>query len=287
MSTIRETSKIEAFMQKTFGDVYKRNNMFILLGMLLIIFGIMLGMSAFSKMAEAKDAFSFLNLNKQTQEQTAAVDDMLAPRVLGNPDAPVTITEFSSLTCPHCAEFHKSILPEIKKNYIETGKVKLVFSDFPLDELALRASMTARCVAPEKSFTIVDILFRTQETWVKMETPQENFERVALLAGLSKEDFKACMDNQKLVDGIVEIRRRGQEKYNINSTPTFVFNDGAETIQGARPFEEFARVIDGLLPEEKGTATASESSDKAATDVAEPAVTEPATTEDAPKTAVE
>ncbi len=183
----------------------------------------------------------------QTAPQTAAVTDPLADRVLGNPNAPVTILDYSSMTCPHCAAFHTETLPKIKEKYIDTGKVKLVFRDFPFDQAALRASMLARCAPAERYYPLLDVLFKAQAQWARAADPAKALSQYGKLAGMSQETIDACMANQTLADGILNIRMTGQNQHRIESTPTFILNDGAATINGNQPFEVFAEAIDKLV----------------------------------------
>lgn len=181
--------------------------------------------------------------------ETAAlppVSELLADRVLGDPNAPVTILDYSSMTCPHCATFHTEILPKIKEAYIDTGKAKLVFRDFPLDQTALRAAMLARCATPERYYPLLDVLFKSQAQWSRASDPAKALSQYGKLAGMSQATIDACLASQPLADGILQIRLTGSDKHKVESTPTFVLNDGAATISGAQPFETFAAAIDKL-----------------------------------------
>lgn len=175
---------------------------------------------------------------------TSAVDP-LAERALGRADAPVTIVEHSSLTCPHCADFHAETLPKIKEAYIDTGKVRLVFSDFPLNRLALGAAMVARCVDEDRYFGMLDTLFRSQRSWAASEQPLAELERLARFAGLTGDEFTACLDNRTLLQGIQERARAAQQAYGINSTPTFIVN--GRKVVGALPYDEFEAAIEAAL----------------------------------------
>ncbi|HYG86054.1 MAG TPA: DsbA family protein [Azospirillum sp.] len=178
----------------------------------------------------------------QSVDTTAALSD----RVLGDPKAPVTIIEYSSLTCPHCARFHTETLPKIKQTYIDTGKAKLIFRDFPFDQWALRASMLTRCAPPERYFPLLDVLFKSQAQWSTAKDPAAALTQIGKLAGVSENTIKACWADQKLADGILNIRLEAQNRDKIESTPTFILNDGAARIEGAQPFETFAAAIDKL-----------------------------------------
>ncbi|KZD12495.1 DsbA family protein [Oceanibaculum pacificum] len=178
-----------------------------------------------------------------------SLEEMLAPRILGNADAPVEILEFSSMTCPHCGRFHRETLGQIKKNFIDTGKVKLVLRDFPFDGLALRASMLARCAPPERYHAFVETLYHNQDAWSRAADPMAALAQIAKLGGMNQQQFEACMADEKLLDGILQGRLEAQNKYNITSTPTFVIRAKGEekTISGAQPYEEFEKVLKPLV----------------------------------------
>lgn len=180
--------------------------------------------------------------------QPRTTEAMLQDRVLGNPDAPVTIIEYASLTCPHCASFHAGTLPELKKRYVDTGKAKLIFRDFPLDAVALRASMLARCAPAERYYGVLDVLFRSQDGWSRAQDPLQALAQTGRLAGVGQQEFEACMANQDLLNGVVNIRLEGERRFKVESTPTFVIRRGdrEERIGGAQPIERFAEAIDRL-----------------------------------------
>lgn len=172
--------------------------------------------------------------------------DRFAEMTLGNPDAPVTIIAYESLTCPHCASFHANTLPQIKKNYIETGKVKFIMRDFPFDRLSLTAHMAARCAGPDVYFALVELLFGSQGTWVRAQDKIAAIGQIARIGGLSDEEYKACISDQKLTDFIVQRIEEGNKKYGVTSTPTFIIN-GKKSIVGAQPYEEFEKVLKPLV----------------------------------------
>lgn len=176
-----------------------------------------------------------------------AAPDRLTPRALGAEDAPVTMVEYSSLTCPHCATFHRETLPKIKETYIDTGKVRLVFSDFPLDSLAMAGSMLARCMKPERDFGFLESLFRTQATWARSPQPQVELQRLARFAGMGESEFEACIRDRDLLRSIQARAAEAGRDHDIRRTPSFVIN--GEKIEGARSFEEFSEVIDNALAE--------------------------------------
>ncbi len=178
-----------------------------------------------------------------------SVEEAMKDRVLGKADAPVTITEYSSLTCPHCMAFHRDVLPSIKKDYIDTGKVKLVFRDFPLGGLAMAAAMMARCANPERYFGLIEILFRGQGEWSRSQDPMAAISRVGRLAGLSDKDVQACFQKKALWKAIQKRADSAGKKHKINSTPSFVIGD--RTISGGLPYEEFKKIIDKELGKKK------------------------------------
>jgi len=165
-------------------------------------------------------------------------------RILGNPDAPITIVEYASLTCPHCAHFTNDVLPELKKKWIETGKAKLILRDYPLDEPALRAAMIARCAPPDRYYAFVDTFFGAQEKWVTARDYRDALARLVKLGGMSREEFDNCLKNTALENKIVEGRLIASKELDVNSTPTFFINGTKFT--GAPTVEEFDKALSGL-----------------------------------------
>jgi len=167
-------------------------------------------------------------------------------RVLGKADAPITIIEYASLTCPHCAHFTVDVLPKLKQKWIDTGKAKLVLRDFPLDEPALRAAMVARCAPPDKFYPLVDTFFAQQENWVTSRDYRAALEKLAKLAGIGDKQFKTCIEDKKLEDQVVQSRLTAAQQLGVNSTPSF-FIDGKK-FEGAPTFEAFDQQLSGLAP---------------------------------------
>jgi len=165
-------------------------------------------------------------------------------QVLGNPDAPITIVEYASLTCPHCAHFANDVLPELKKKWIDAGKVKLVFRDYPLDEPALRAAMIARCAPADRFYAYVDTFFAQQEKWVTARDYREALARLVRLGGMSQDAFDKCLKDTALENKILEERLIASKELDVNSTPTFFINGTKFT--GAPTVEEFDKVLSGL-----------------------------------------
>lgn len=151
-------------------------------------------------------------------------EEALADRVIGNAEAPITIIEYASLTCPHCADFHAETLPQLKKDWIENGKAKLIYRDFPLDKYAAAASQIARCAPKDRYFTFLNAFFAQQKNWAHAKDPIKILSQLAGLGGMSQADVDACLANEKLQDGILQMRLEGQMEYDVNSTPSFVIN---------------------------------------------------------------
>ena len=171
-------------------------------------------------------------------EETAVGDD---ERILGQVDAPITIIEYSSLTCPHCASFHKETLPTIKKNWIEPGKARLVYRDFPLDGLALRAAAVAQCVEGDAYFAFLDALFRGQARWARATDPTGALAQVARLAGIDRKTFDGCIADKAAMDRILKQKVEGTRAFDIESTPTFIIN--GRKVAGARKLQQFEEIL--------------------------------------------
>jgi len=170
---------------------------------------------------------------------------MLAEKVLGSATAPITMIEYSSLTCSHCADFHALTLPLIKSEYIDTGKVKFVYRDFPLDNgTALTASIVARC-SGDRFFTVLDLLYQSQGTWAGSSNPTSALKSVVAQAGLSSAEVDACLVSADLRAGILAIKSKGEADYDITGTPTFFIN--GQRIDGAMPYGIFAEIFNTLL----------------------------------------
>ena len=163
-------------------------------------------------------------------------------RILGKADAPVTIIEYSSLTCPHCAAFHKDTLPQVKANWIETGRARLVYRHYPLDQLALRAAAIANCIEGDGFFGFLDVMFANQAKWAGSQTPFQVLQQYAALAGLSAEAFQACASDEAVITRILEKQTNGRDTYNIASTPSFVIN--GSPVVGGRSYDEFNGILE-------------------------------------------
>ena len=166
--------------------------------------------------------------------------------ILGNPDAPITMIEYASLTCPHCADFHNNVLPEIKKNYIDEGLVRLIYRDFPLDKVALRGSLIAACGPDENYFRIVGVIFNSQEQWATTADPVAALDQIGRMGGLSAEAIDACTNDDALIQKILARAQEAQNLYGINSTPSFVIN--GQVVKGTLPYEEYDAILKEMLP---------------------------------------
>jgi protein-disulfide isomerase len=194
----------------------------------------------------------FPGLNSIAQAQSVAAAELMQPNPLGEmtlgaDNAPVTIIEYASMTCPHCAHFSNTTFPALKKDYIDTGKVRFIFREFPLDPLAAAGFMLARCAGKDdknKYFAMVETLFQQQNTWV-VQKALEPLKAIARQAGLSEQQFNDCLSNQKLVEGLEAVRTRASEKLGVKSTPTFFIN--GEKREGDLPMEDLAKAMEPYL----------------------------------------
>jgi protein-disulfide isomerase len=164
----------------------------------------------------------------------------LGDEVLGNASAPVTIIEYASMTCPHCAHFHETVYPELKRKYIDTGKVRFIFREFPLDPLAAGASALARCAGKDKFFPLVETFFAQQRDWA-VQRPLEPMFAIARQAGFTRQSFDECLENQRILQGIEETRTRAAQRFQVQSTPTFFIN--GKIFRGAMTVEELDKQV--------------------------------------------
>jgi protein-disulfide isomerase len=174
--------------------------------------------------------------------------DPLGEMVLGKADAPVTIIEYASMTCSHCAHFATTTMPELKTRYIDTGKVRYMLREFPLDPLAAAGFMLARCAAKDdatKYYAMIHTLFADQANWAFVQKPLGPLLSIAKQAGLSEQNFNACLANQSMLDKIEAIRKAAADKLGVNSTPTFFIN--GEKHSGDMSIDEMAKLIEPYL----------------------------------------
>jgi len=166
--------------------------------------------------------------------------------VLGSDKAPVTIIEYASMTCSHCAHFSTETFPELQKRYIDTGKVRFIFREFPLDPLAAAGFMLARCAGKDRFMAVVETLFAKQADWV-VQKPIEPLQAIAKQLGFTEQSFDQCLANQQVLDRIQNVRDRAAEKLGVNSTPTFFVN--GKKLTGDQSIEALAKEIDPYLKE--------------------------------------
>jgi protein-disulfide isomerase len=186
----------------------------------------------------------------QAAPTMAPIDQLMAPAALpdlpqGAPDAPVTIIEYGSTTCTHCAAFHDNVFPTLKTKYIDAGKVKFIFREFPLDPLATGSFMLARCAGADKRNALIDTLFTQQKTWAFVDKPIDALLDLVKQSGMSQVDFETCLKNQELMDQVSQTRDRAAEKFNVDATPTFFVN--GRKLTGDQPIAEFDKVLEPLL----------------------------------------
>ncbi|TPM35029.1 DsbA family protein [Mesorhizobium sp. B2-3-4] len=187
----------------------------------------------------------------QVPEAQGTVDmaELLKPgalpdKQLGKDDAKVTIVEYASMTCPHCAHFAETTFPDLKTKYIDTGKARYILREFPFDPSAEAGFMLARC-AKDNYFPMVDVLFRQQANWVGVSNTKDALLQISKLAGFTQESFEACLTDQKLLDDVRSVQKRGADEFKVDSTPTFFIN--GKTYKGAMSIEEMSAIIDPLL----------------------------------------
>jgi protein-disulfide isomerase len=168
----------------------------------------------------------------------------LPDKQLGKDDAKVTIVEYASMTCPHCAHFAETTFPELKTKYIDTSKVRYILREFPFDPSAEAGFMLARC-AKDNYYPMVDVLFRQQANWVGVQNTKDALLQISKLAGFTQESFEACLTDQKLLDDVRSVQKRGANEFKVDSTPTFFIN--GKTYKGAMSIEEMSAIIDPLL----------------------------------------
>ena len=188
----------------------------------------------------------FTGLSRAATTPVIDVKAALAPRTLGNPKAPVTVDEYASLSCTHCAAFSKETFDKFQAQYIDTGKVFYTYHDFPLNAPALMASMVARCMPASRYFQFTKFLFQTQEKWAFNEHYADALRQNSKLLGFDDATFDACVNNKELKDGLVAQLQDAAKNKKIEATPTFTI-DGKDQIAGAMPLSAFQAKIDPLL----------------------------------------
>lgn len=191
-----------------------------------------------------------------------AIRMMMGQRSVGNAEAPVKIIEYSSLTCSHCGAFHREHFEKIKAEFVDTGKAQFIFKEFPLNPPALDASMVLRCMPEDKFVNFMNLLFQEQDKWAYSDTYKDSLRQYAKLGGMSDEQFDSCLANTALKEAIIGDMKAGGDQYKVQSTPSFVVNNGQRVLVGNQPIEAFAEAINAAA--------------------AAPSTTMPATTDTAP-----
>lgn len=188
--------------------------------------------------------------NVPAADGTVDMDEVLKASPLkememGDANAPVTIVEYMSLTCPHCANFHKNTFKDIKEKYVDTGKVRFILREFPFDPRAAAGIMLARCAPEEQFFPFIDVLFEQQSAWSRAEDARAALLKISKLAGFTQEQFNTCLTNQQLLDDVTEVRNRGANDYGIQSTPSFIVN--GSRYSGDMSVDTMSALIDSYL----------------------------------------
>lgn len=168
----------------------------------------------------------------------------LPDKFMGKDDAKVTVVEYASMTCPHCAHFNETTFPELKSKYIDTGKVRYVLREFPFDPRAEAGFMLARC-SGDNYYPMVDVLFKQQQNWATVDNVKDALLQLSKLAGFTQESFDKCLTDQALLDQVRAVQKRGADEFKVDSTPTFFIN--GKSYKGAMSIEEMSAVIDPLL----------------------------------------
>ena len=198
--------------------------------------------AAFGTLSSANPAFA-----QKVADAELLKPNPLGEMILGAANAPVTIIEYASMTCSHCANFAKNTYPELKKRYIDTGKVRYILREFPLDPLAAAGFMLARCAAnedPNKYYALIDTLFHQRDAWV-VQKPIPPLQAIGKQAGLSEKDFNACLSNQSVLDKMESVRKSATDKLGVSSTPTFFIN--GEKVTGNISIDELAKKVEPYL----------------------------------------
>lgn len=169
--------------------------------------------------------------------------------VQGDPKAKVTVIEYASLTCSHCQHFYETAYPVLKKNYIDTGKIRFVFRDFPLDGLAMAGAVLARCAPGDRGMKLIDLMFKNQPTWVRAQSPIEPLKGYAMLAGMNSDDVDACLKNEDMIKTVREVQTTASNLYKVQATPTFFVEE--EKLEGDPGYEGLSKAIDKALADKK------------------------------------
>ena len=188
---------------------------------------------------------SKLVLANETSALEITEDDFF----IGDENAPITIIEYASMSCSHCASFHTNTLPDLKKEYIDTGKVRMVFRDYPFNYPALLGSMMMRCIPEDVRYDYMNALYQLQNTWVDRDpkVSKKELYKIMQSGGMTKDEFDNCYSNLDNENLILEGVMAAQKEFNIKSTPSFVVN--GNIVEGNKNIKEFRRIIDKILSE--------------------------------------
>ena len=221
----------------------------ILVGLGVLAVVAVVGAAAYERMNKPEippaPKFSGAASSSSAPANQAALQIRPTDMVIGNPDAKVTIIEYASLTCPHCAAFHANTLPALKERYLDTGKAKLAFRDFPLDGLALRAAMVAHCAGNERYFGMLGTLFARQMQWATAQDPLLAIAGIARQAGMSEESFKACIADKAVEKTVLDSALEADKSLGVKATPTIFIN--GQKFSGALTIDQMAQIIDPLV----------------------------------------
>lgn len=210
-------------------------------------FALVIGTAALLGACKPQETQSASQPAPLTATQLEALKPMVIDRILGNKDAKVTIIEFASYTCSHCGEFHRNTFPEIKKNYIDTGKVRFILRPMPLDNLALAVAKLTFCVPQDRYYNFAGAFFNSQNAWVPAPDRLAALKNIAQMGGMTSQQFDDCLKNEQVQKDVLAMDNLAKNGLNVTSTPSFYIN--GELVKGAQPFTEFAKIIDKKLAE--------------------------------------
>ena len=205
-----------------------KKNIIVLFG--IVAFGLIVGILFFSPSQQTQVINDNISMTRDTSLNIGLVnnvsDALVGDHSMGSDELNITIVEYASLTCPHCATFHGEVFPRIKSDLIDTGIVRYIFRDFPIDPIAMAGSMIAHCSGDNKYFGVIDVLLKTQDEWLfENENPYNGLLKVARLAGLSEEDVKMCLNNTDLFNLIENNQKIATTKFGVNGTPSVFVNN--------------------------------------------------------------
>ena len=227
----------------------RRNKILLLFfGLIFIVITFYFSVGSYTDKSSRVD-YLFMEDRSINMENLSVSEVSLQELSIGDDDAPVTIIEYASMTCSHCADFHTETYPTLKDDYFEKAEVKFIFKEFPLDKLSMATSMLARCVDNSISLAFIDILFQKRSKWYSDNAIAE-LKSLSKQAGLSSEDFDQCLNDQELLDQLIMQKENAIKEFQINSTPSFIIN--GKVISGNKPYSYFKSEIERILDSYKG-----------------------------------